>query len=29
MVPADYLQALRVMAKAHIQQPADSLTWED
>lgn len=29
LVPHDYLQALRVMAKAHIQQPADSLTWED
>ncbi len=29
MVPSDYLQALRVMAKAHIQQPASGLDWEN
>ena len=28
-VPHDYLEALRVMAKAHMQQPRETLVWED
>jgi hypothetical protein len=29
LVPDDYLQALRVMAKAHMQQEPQGLHWDD
>lgn len=28
-VPVEYLQALRVMAKAHMSQPVATLHWDD